>query len=367
MWARGGRRGPRTFERAGQRSTFGLVMEGVRVRSLLPDSASGAQGDGHAKRGRARRLCATCKCARTPAHLAPDQPRAPCAARQARAARGAARIPPACLSLLGVLLVAAAQADPDKGADRVEDVLAEMRRHPADAGVQEQGCGALWSFNVNADNKVKIAAAGGVADVLAAMRAHRSHAGVQVQGCGALWSLAGNNADNKVKIAAAGGIADVLAAMRAHRSHAEVQDLCCGALLSLAGNNADNKVKIAVAGGIADVLAAMRAHRSHAGVQEQGCGALFNLALHTDNQVKIAAAGGIADVLAAMRAHKGTSRVEDFACRTLHKLGQSVDGNVSKALLESEAVPTVRAATSEGCKRWGQQMIDGLQERGAEL
>ena len=320
MWARGGRRGPRTFERAGQRTTFGLVMEGVRVRSLLPDSAS-AQGDGHAKRGRARRLCATCKCARTPAHLAPDQPRAPCAARQARAARGAARIPPACL--LGVLLVAAAQADPDKGAVRVEDVLAEMRRHPADAGVQEQGCGALWSFNVNADNKVKIAAAGGVADVLAAMRAHRSHAGVQVQGCGALWSLAGNNADNKVKIAAAGGIADVLAAMRAHRSHARVQ--------------------------------------------EQGCGALLNLALHTDNQVKIAAAGGIADVLAAMRTHKGTSRVEDFACRTLHKLGQSVDGNVSKALLESEAVPTVRAATSEGCKRWGQQMIDGLQERGAEL
>ncbi len=259
-----------------QRVTLGLVMEGVRVRSVLPGSPSAQGCNGHANRGRARRLCTTCQCARTPVHHALDQPRAPCAARQARAARGAARITPACL--LCVLLVAA-QAGPAQGAVRVEDVLAEMRRHPADVGVQEQGCGALWSLDVNADNKVKIAAAGG----------------------------------------------------------------------------------------IADVLAAMRGHRSHAGVQEQGCGALFNLALHADNQVKIAAAGGIVDVLEAMRAHKGTNRVEDFACRALHKLGQSVDGNVSKALLESGAVPVVRAATSEGCKRWGQQMIDRLQERGAEL
>ena len=114
-----------------------------------------------------------------------------------------------------------------------------MRRHPADAGVQEEGCRALESLAFgNADNRAKIAAAGGIADVLAAMRAHRSHAWVQFQGCQALWKLANGNADNKGKIAAAGGIEDVQAAMRAHWWNPLVQ--LCGffALCNLDGSAA---------------------------------------------------------------------------------------------------------------------------------
>jgi hypothetical protein len=303
-------------------------------------------------------------------------------------------------------------------------VLAAMRAHKSNAEVQEKGCLALGSL-ATTDNQTKIADAGGIADVLAAMRAHRSNAGVQRQGCGALWCLALNE-DNKIKIADAGAIADVLTAMQEHEGNSGVEDFACltlynlqqsvdgnvskallesgavpavqaataqhctwniehvlaeihshqsnaelqerglDALWSPAVGNAD-KIKIADAGGIADVLAAMREHRSHAGVQERGCGVLVNLAVNAGHDVKIADAGGIADVLEAMREHKGNSRVEDFACFALHILGQSAHDTVYKALLELGAVPAVEAATSEDCKRWGQKMIDRLQERGAEL
>ena len=131
------------------------------------------------------------------------------AVRQPRTRRGATQIIPAAC-LIGVLLVAA-QAGSAQGVERIGDVLAEMRSHKSDAGVQEKGCNALVNLAAgNADNKVKISAAGGIADVLAAMRAHRSHAGVQQHGCHALANLADDIADNQV-------IADVLAAMRAHK------------------------------------------------------------------------------------------------------------------------------------------------------
>ena len=105
--------------------------------------------------------------------------------------------------LLGVFLVAALAASA-QGAKHWEDVLEEMRAHRSDARVQERRCGALANVALNADNQVKITAAGGIKDVLEAMRVHRSHAGVQEQGCTALWSLAFGNADNQVTIAAAG-------------------------------------------------------------------------------------------------------------------------------------------------------------------
>ena len=79
------------------------------------------------------------------------------------------------------MLLVAAQAGSAQGVERIEDVLAEMRSHKhslfslkSDSGVQEKGCGALANLAAgNADNQVKIAAAGGIADVLAAMQAHR--------------------------------------------------------------------------------------------------------------------------------------------------------------------------------------------------
>ena len=248
------------------------------------------------------------------------------AVRKARTTRGATAITLA--ACLFVVLLGAVQAGT---AERIEDVLAEMRQHRSDAKVQERGCSALktLAFN-NADIQVKIADAGGIEDVLEAMRGHRSHAGVQTLGSDALLQLA-IDADNQVKIADAGGIADVLAAMRGHRSHAGVQERGLRALWNLA-LNADNQVKIVAAGGIADVLAGMRQHRrqhrSDAGVQEWGLRALLHLALNADNQVKIADAGGIADVLAAMRGHRSDAGVQKLGCDALWSLARNADNQV---------------------------------------
>ena len=52
------------------------------------------------------------------------------------------------------------------------DALAVLlEAHPAAAGVQEEGCAALWNLAVNAENQVKIAAAGGIEAILAAAQA----------------------------------------------------------------------------------------------------------------------------------------------------------------------------------------------------
>jgi hypothetical protein len=60
---------------------------------------------------------------------------------------------------------------------------------------------------------------------------------VQALGCAALRNLAAGNADNKAKIAAAGGIDAVVGAMGAHRGVADVQKEGCAALLNLAEAN----------------------------------------------------------------------------------------------------------------------------------
>ena len=99
---------------------------------------------------------------------------------------------------------------------------------------QQNGCGALWELAVNAENRVAIAAAGGVEAVVAAMRAHAADAMVQQNGCGALASLAANSAENKVAIAAAGGVEAVKAAMRAHSGDTAVQQWVNDTLRELA-------------------------------------------------------------------------------------------------------------------------------------
>ena len=277
-----------------------------------------------------------------------------------RPARDGARaiIPAACL--LGVLLVAA-QAGPAQVAERIKDVLTQMREHGSTARVQEEGCVALGGLAFNTDISVKIAVAGGIDDVLAAMRKHKSIARVQEECVVALWLLA-VNPDHKVKIADAGGIADVLAAMRRHKSTARVQERGCGVLRNLAVNP-DNAVKIANAGGVDSVLAAMRKYKSNAGLQEEGCGVLRNLAHSADNSVKIAVARGIADVLAAMREHKSTAELQLEGCGVLHILAQDADNSVEIA--DAGGIDDVLAAmrahrSHAGMQEWGCGALSNL-------
>ena len=75
-------------------------------------------------------------------------------------------------------------------------MLDAMEHHKDVAGVQQNGCVALWNLAANDDNRVAIAEAGGVRAVVEAMERHKDVAGVQQYGCGALRCFAANGKKN---------------------------------------------------------------------------------------------------------------------------------------------------------------------------
>jgi vacuolar protein 8 len=119
-------------------------------------------------------------------------------------------------------------------------------------------CGALGNITVNADNKVKVAAAGGIETILAGMTANKASAGVQKQACGALRNLSANNPANKDAVAAAGGIEALATSMKTHQASALLQEYACGALYNLA-INASLRGRIKAAGGVELVKRAVSA------------------------------------------------------------------------------------------------------------
>ena len=74
----------------------------------------------------------------------------------------------------------------------------------------------------HAENKTRVASAGGIEAVVKAMHTHAQDADVQQNGCGALWSMAASHSKNKTRIASAGGIEAVVKAMHTHAQDADV-------------------------------------------------------------------------------------------------------------------------------------------------
>ena len=110
---------------------------------------------------------------------------------------------------------------------------------PAEGGrrSKEQVAEALFLMSLrnlaeNAENRVAIAAKGGIEAVVGAMGVHGSSAGVQEAGCRALGNLA-YNVENQGSIAAKGGIEAVVGAMGAHELSEAVQEAGCSALITL--------------------------------------------------------------------------------------------------------------------------------------
>ena len=139
-------------------------------------------------------------------------------ARQKQAAAAAARLRGYCCRDADMRT---ARAD---GAETVHaSVLAAMRAHGADAGVQRYGCYVLWRLAIGSD-KDAVVAAGGIEVVLAAMRAHPGDAVALANASCALRFLVAHAPlmQDLAAIAAAGGVAAVRAAMRAHAAEAAV-------------------------------------------------------------------------------------------------------------------------------------------------
>jgi hypothetical protein len=77
----------------------------------------------------------------------------------------------------------------------------------------------------NTDNKIRAGSAGAVECVVAAMRAHAGNAGLQNCGCAALNNMTFDNAENRIKAGSAGAVECVVAAMRAHAGYGDVQEV----------------------------------------------------------------------------------------------------------------------------------------------
>ena len=85
----------------------------------------------------------------------------------------------------------------------------------------------------NDDNKKRIGEAGGIAIILRMLEVHgESNAGVAEEGCGALWNLA-ERYDNKRKILAANGVSIVERMKSTWASNEGVQKNANGALRKL--------------------------------------------------------------------------------------------------------------------------------------
>ena len=76
----------------------------------------------------------------------------------------------------------------------IDAVLLALRTNTNDARLQQKSLTELASLAVNAENQVKIAAAGGIEAVVCALASHKAVAGVQESGRGLLDHL-GINAE----------------------------------------------------------------------------------------------------------------------------------------------------------------------------
>ena len=171
--------------------------------------------------------------------------------------------------------------------------------------------------------------------MVAALRAHPGNAGVQEKGCLALKHMT-LNADNKAKAGAAGAIEAVVAALKAHPGNAVVQEKGCTALTNMT-TNADNQATAGAAGAIEAVVAALKAHPGNAGVQERGCSALNNICfLDAALQRRARVVGAVALLRAAAANHPHGGEVKRYAEKALRKILVDTPSEGSDSDMESE-------------------------------
>ena len=146
-----------------------------------------------------------------------------------------------------------------------------------------------------------------------------SSSGEQEMATGALNNLAYSNADNKVKIVAAGAI-PLLVTLLGPESSAKVQEGAAGTLSKLAAGNTENQVKIAAAGAIPPLTTLLDPHIS-ARVQEKAIGALSNLAAdNAENQLEIITVVGGFTALIHLSQHHLSMKVKEAALKALEVL-----------------------------------------------
>ena len=211
-------------------------------------------------------------------------------------------------------------------------LLVELLQSGGAAGARECAAGALANLAYNEDNRVAIAAAGGIAPLVEVVRS--GCAGAKGDAAVALGNLALND-DNRVAIAAAGAIpplVDFLRSGSAYEAAFALRILAHGA----------NKVTIAAAGAITPLVALARS--DHGKGADHAQETLINLARdNVDNRVLIAEAKGDIKELVKLARSASSAAAKNAAAQFLARRRRSIVNKCVDGKVPAELEPLIAA------------------------
>ena len=196
-------------------------------------------------------------------------------------------------------------------------ILSAMRKHPYDAGVQQEGCFALMHLSRVKDIGVGIALNGGTSCSIAAMQQYADSSALQNAACGLLWNLSTTKSSQKL-ISAEKGVEAIIKAMMNHTGAVDVNQKACLTLCNLASHD-DCCWAIEHGCGIEAALAAMRNNASDLHLQKYACKFLATMLRREGTVDVIATNGGLPVVKAALEAHGDNADLKKYATKILEK------------------------------------------------
>jgi hypothetical protein len=192
----------------------------------------------------------------------------------------------------------------------IDAAVGALTAHPANEGVQQNGCYALWCMTNTDADKMQAGRCGAVRAVVAALRAHPNHAFVQYHACMVLHSICEGMRANAAEARAAGAFAAVVVALRKHTravGDADVLPNACRALASMAAGVPDNQAQAAADGALQAVMGAMKAQGASERLQRYGFQALLSIVVGSADNERLAREIGVVglslDAVGASLAH----------------------------------------------------------------
>eukprot|EP00899_Mesostigma_viride_P007888 jgi/Mesvir1/170/Mv13527-RA.2 len=173
--------------------------------------------------------------------------------------------------------------------------------------------------------------------VLAAMRRHLADATVQEDGCMALIFMAVSHRSAVERILKADGVRTVVDALLSHNRSTRLVTKACGVLIELATRSSIARAEIVTYGGVAALVAALSTHRGDSAVQEWGCRTFACVSLDDGSRAAMAEeaeateGGCISLCVDVLRCHRGQPRTCEWACRTLALLACNQNARAATA------------------------------------
>lgn len=203
----------------------------------------------------------------------------------------------------------------------VEAVAAAMRRHSANARLQEAAASALSSAASWPAMQAAATNNGATEEIVSAMRRFPTDPELLAAACSGLAGLAANHPLNQSALLGCRSIEVIVSAMDAFVHHARLQTMACGALGNLAANSPNNQAAIASRGGLQRVVNVLQHHQSNPVVLAASLGAVWCLMKQHLANTEMAAQLGVAELsAAALQRHPEERGVRSMASCVLQSL-----------------------------------------------